>query len=117
MADRTHWTKTWTMSAPEYTHIDHASIIQVMLLPANNNPMKGLGSDGNSMDLSDMGMRLPMLVYVSCEKCSGYDHNKRQGNERSGLSLHDNVFAPSSSTSIATTTFTIPKQSVKECAS
>ncbi|CAL1376226.1 unnamed protein product [Linum trigynum] len=79
MADGTHWTGTWTTPGPEHTRGDHASIIQVMLQPPSNELMKGPGSDGNSMDLSDVDMRLPMLVYVSREKRPGYDHNKKAG--------------------------------------
>ncbi|XVF02412.1 hypothetical protein REPUB_Repub04eG0173500 [Reevesia pubescens] len=31
------------------------------------------------MDLSEVDIRLPMLVYVTCEKRPGYDHNKKVG--------------------------------------
>ncbi|CAN1851177.1 Cellulose synthase A catalytic subunit 8 [UDP-forming] [Linum perenne] len=71
MADGTHWAGTWITPSPDHTRGDHASIIQ--------EPTKGSRSDGNSMDLSEVDIRLPMLVYVSREKRPGYDHNKKAG--------------------------------------
>ncbi|KAK4751687.1 hypothetical protein SAY87_020485 [Trapa incisa] len=98
MADGTHWPGTWTIAAPEHSRGDHASIIQVMLNPPSDEPLKArdpseaesLGdgrplrttasdSSSSSMDLTDIDIRLPMLVYVSREKRPGYDHNKKAG--------------------------------------
>ncbi|KAE8657227.1 Cellulose synthase-like protein D2 [Hibiscus syriacus] len=79
MADSTHWPGTWTVSAPEHSRGDHASIIQVMLDPPRDEPQNGTEGDGNSMDLSEVDIRLPMLVYVTREKRPGYDHNKKAG--------------------------------------
>ncbi|KAK0588840.1 hypothetical protein LWI29_006141 [Acer saccharum] len=79
MADGTHWPGTWTVPAREHSRGDHASIIQVMLDPPSDEPLKGTVADANSMDLSDVDIRLPMLVYVSREKRPGYDHNKKAG--------------------------------------
>lgn len=53
--------------------------MQVMLDPPSDEPLNGTVSDGNSMDLSEVDIRLPMLVYVSREKRPGYDHNKKAG--------------------------------------
>ncbi|CAN1160852.1 Cellulose synthase-like protein D3 [Linum perenne] len=53
--------------------------IKVMLQAPSQEPTKGSRSDGNSMDLSEVDIRLPMLVYVSREKRPGYDHNKKAG--------------------------------------
>ncbi|XP_062030288.1 cellulose synthase-like protein D3 [Rosa rugosa] len=79
MADGTHWPGTWTVPAPEHSRGDHASIMQVMLKPPSDEPLKGTTVDSNSMDLSEVDIRLPMLVYVSREKRPGYDHNKKAG--------------------------------------
>ncbi|KAK9928057.1 hypothetical protein M0R45_025211 [Rubus argutus] len=79
MADGTHWPGTWTFPAPEHSRGDHASIMQVMLKPPSDEPLKGTTVDSNSMDLSEVDIRLPMLVYVSREKRPGYDHNKKAG--------------------------------------
>ncbi|CAN0842989.1 Cellulose synthase-like protein D3 [Linum grandiflorum] len=81
MTDGTHWAGTWTTPSPDHTRGDHASIIQVMLQAPSEEPIKGssTSSDGNSMDLSEVDIRLPMLVYVSREKRPGYDHNKKAG--------------------------------------
>ncbi|CAN1160849.1 Cellulose synthase-like protein D2 [Linum perenne] len=79
MADGTHWAGTWITPSPDHTRGDHASIIQVMLQAPSQEPTKGSRSDGNSMDLSEVDIRLPMLVYVSREKRPGYDHNKKAG--------------------------------------
>lgn len=79
MADGTHWPGTWTAPAPENTRSDHASIIQVMLQPPSEEPLKGTAGDSNSMNLSEVDIRLPVLVYISREKRPGYDHNKKAG--------------------------------------
>ncbi|KAJ1431081.1 Zinc finger, RING/FYVE/PHD-type [Sesbania bispinosa] len=79
MADGTHWPGTWTTPAPEHSRGDHASIIQVMLKPPSDEPLTGTASDSNAMDLTEVDIRLPMLVYVSREKRPGYDHNKKAG--------------------------------------
>ncbi|PON63300.1 Cellulose synthase [Parasponia andersonii] len=79
MADGTHWPGTWTVSAQEHSRGDHASIIQVMVKPPSDEPLKGTSTESNSMDLSEVDIRLPMLVYVSREKRPGYDHNKKAG--------------------------------------
>ncbi|XP_015574516.2 cellulose synthase-like protein D3 [Ricinus communis] len=79
MSDGTHWPGTWTVPAPEHSRGDHASIIQVMLLPPRDEPLNGTVHDGQSMDLSEVDIRLPMLVYITREKRPGYDHNKKAG--------------------------------------
>nr|KYP66433.1 Cellulose synthase-like protein D3 [Cajanus cajan] len=79
MADGTHWPGTWTTSAPEHSRGDHASIIQVMLKPPSDEPLTGTASESNALDLTEVDIRLPMLVYVSREKRPGYDHNKKAG--------------------------------------
>ncbi|KAK8945102.1 Cellulose synthase-like protein D2 [Platanthera zijinensis] len=98
MADGTHWPGTWINPAPEHTRGDHAGIIQVMLKPSADEPIFGFGAgaddsisnhedDGGAgahaastvLDLSDVDVRLPMLVYMSREKRPGYDHNKKAG--------------------------------------
>ncbi|KAL6176069.1 hypothetical protein ACLB2K_052705 [Fragaria x ananassa] len=79
MADGTHWPGTWAFPAPEHSRGDHASIMQVMLKPPSDEPLKGTTVDSNSMDPSEVDIRLPMLVYVSREKRPGYDHNKKAG--------------------------------------
>ncbi|MCI07335.1 cellulose synthase-like protein D3, partial [Trifolium medium] len=76
MADGTHWPGTWTTPAPEHSRGDHSSIIQVMLKPPSDEPLTGAESESNAMDLTEVDIRLPMLVYVSREKRPGYDHNK-----------------------------------------
>ncbi|CAA6673777.1 unnamed protein product [Spirodela intermedia] len=67
MADGTHWPGTWTVPSPEHARGDHAGIIQ---RPA---------TAGGILDLAEVDIRLPMLVYVSREKRPGYDHNKKAG--------------------------------------
>ncbi|KAF8027154.1 hypothetical protein BT93_E0156 [Corymbia citriodora subsp. variegata] len=79
MADGTHWPGTWTATAPEHSRGDHASIIQVMLKPPSDEPLQGTEADSRFMDLTDVDIRLPLLVYVSREKRPGYDHNKKAG--------------------------------------
>ncbi|KAJ7943880.1 Cellulose synthase [Quillaja saponaria] len=79
MANETLWPGTWTMSAPEHSGGDHASIIQVLLKPPSDEPLKGTAAESRAMDLTEVDIRLPMLVYVSREKRPGYDHNKKAG--------------------------------------
>ncbi|KAG5540206.1 hypothetical protein RHGRI_020437 [Rhododendron griersonianum] len=79
MADGTHWPGTWVDSAPEHTRGDHAGIIQVMLKPPSDEPLHGAAADSSPIDLTEIDIRLPLLVYVSREKRPGYDHNKKAG--------------------------------------
>ncbi|KDP21765.1 hypothetical protein JCGZ_00552 [Jatropha curcas] len=79
MADGTHWPGTWMHPAPEHSKGDHAGIIQVMLKPPSDEPLHGNADDTKIMDLTDVDIRLPLLVYVSREKRPGYDHNKKAG--------------------------------------
>lgn len=78
MADGTHWPGTWLTSSLEHSRGDHAGIIQVMLKPPSDEPLHGSADDG-LIDLTDVDIRLPLLVYVSREKRPGYDHNKKAG--------------------------------------
>ncbi|CAN8256056.1 unnamed protein product [Cochlearia groenlandica] len=77
MADGTHWPGTWLTSGIDHSKGDHAGIIQVMLKPPSDEPLHG-ESEG-FLDLTDVDIRLPLLVYVSREKRPGYDHNKKAG--------------------------------------
>ncbi|KAL6348628.1 hypothetical protein AAG906_016154 [Vitis piasezkii] len=79
MADGTHWPGTWVVPGPEHSKGDHAGIIQVMLKPPSDEPLNGSSIDANPIDLTEVDIRLPMLVYVSREKRPGYDHNKKAG--------------------------------------
>ncbi|KAL5099905.1 hypothetical protein RYX36_004232 [Vicia faba] len=79
MTDGTDWPGTWTTPAPDHSRGDHSSIIQIMSKPPSNEPLIGTASDSNTMDLTEVDIRLPMLVYVSREKRPGYDHNKKAG--------------------------------------
>ncbi|XP_009792052.1 cellulose synthase-like protein D3 [Nicotiana tabacum] len=79
MADGTHWPGTWMVSAPEHSRGDHAGIIQVMLKPPSDEPLHGTSVDDGLIDLTEVDIRLPLLVYVSREKRPGYDHNKKAG--------------------------------------
>ncbi|RAL54763.1 hypothetical protein DM860_001891 [Cuscuta australis] len=80
MADGTHWPGTWNAFAHEHSRGDHAGIIQVMLKPPSDDPLHGKAAvEGNPVDLSEVDIRLPLLVYVSREKRPGYDHNKKAG--------------------------------------
>ncbi|OAY81926.1 Cellulose synthase-like protein D1 [Ananas comosus] len=79
MADATHWPGTWLHPSPDHTRTDHAGIIQVMLKPPSDAPMYGSSGEKSPMDLGEVDVRLPMLVYVSREKRPGYDHNKKAG--------------------------------------
>ncbi|KAJ0964413.1 hypothetical protein J5N97_029535 [Dioscorea zingiberensis] len=78
MADATHWPGTWINSSSDHSRGDHAGIIQVMLKPPSEEPLMG-DEEGKMIDLTDVDIRLPMLVYVSREKRPGYDHNKKAG--------------------------------------
>ncbi|MBA0827283.1 hypothetical protein Goarm_012070 [Gossypium armourianum] len=53
-------------------------IDSVMLKPPSDEPLHGTAEDG-LIDLTDVDIRLPLLVYVSREKRPGYDHNKKAG--------------------------------------
>lgn len=79
MADGTHWPGTWMVSAPEHSRGDHAGIIQVMLKPPSDEPLHGTAGDNSPIELEEVDIRLPLLVYVSREKRPGYDHNKKAG--------------------------------------
>ncbi|KAH0470672.1 hypothetical protein IEQ34_000395 [Dendrobium chrysotoxum] len=79
MADGTHWPGTWVNSAAEHSRGDHAGIIQVMLKPPSDEPLLGSNDEIKSSDLTEVDIRLPLLVYVSREKRPGYDHNKKAG--------------------------------------
>ncbi|XWS65077.1 hypothetical protein CRYUN_Cryun05aG0059800 [Craigia yunnanensis] len=78
MADGTHWPGTWLNPATEHSRGDHAGIIQVMLKLPSDEPLHGTVDD-RLIDLTDVDIRLPLLVYVSREKRPGYDHNKKAG--------------------------------------
>ncbi|XP_021725817.1 cellulose synthase-like protein D3 [Chenopodium quinoa] len=79
MADGTHWPGTWNHPSPEHSKGDHAGIIQVMLKPPSEEPLLGVPDDSKLLDLTEVDIRLPLLVYVSREKRPGYDHNKKAG--------------------------------------
>ncbi|CAN6468577.1 unnamed protein product [Victoria cruziana] len=80
MADGAHWPGTWPSGEVDHSRGDHASVIQVMLAPPNSEPETGVEADDhNSVDTTEVDVRLPMLVYVSREKRPGYDHNKKAG--------------------------------------
>ncbi|KAF6148592.1 hypothetical protein GIB67_042551 [Kingdonia uniflora] len=79
MADGTHWPGTWMVSSTEHSKGDHAGIIQVMLKPPSDEPLQGASDDTMLIDITDVDIRLPLLVYVSREKRPGYDHNKKAG--------------------------------------
>ncbi|KAE9464665.1 hypothetical protein C3L33_03466, partial [Rhododendron williamsianum] len=53
--------------------------IKVMLNPPSDDPLLGTADDARLINLSEIDIRLPMLVYVSREKRPGYDHNKKAG--------------------------------------
>jgi cellulose synthase/poly-beta-1,6-N-acetylglucosamine synthase-like glycosyltransferase len=50
-----------------------------MLKPPSDEPLEGAEVDSNGINLSEVDIRLPMLVYLSREKRPGYDHNKKAG--------------------------------------
>ncbi|KAF5729736.1 Cellulose synthase-like D3 [Tripterygium wilfordii] len=79
MADGTYWPGTWAVPDPEHSRGEHASIIQVMLNRPADEPVRGAAGDASFLDLTKVDIRLPMLVYVSREKRTGYDHNKKAG--------------------------------------
>nr|KYP68009.1 Cellulose synthase-like protein D3 [Cajanus cajan] len=79
MADGTYWPGTWLNPSPDHSRGDHAGIIQVMLKPPSDEPLLGNADDTKLIDLTDVDIRLPLLVYVSREKRPGYDHNKKAG--------------------------------------
>ncbi|KAJ7977620.1 Cellulose synthase [Quillaja saponaria] len=80
MSDSSHWPGTWASAEADHSRGDHAGIIQAMLAPPNAEPVYGAEADGdNLIDTTEVDIRLPMLVYVSREKRSGYDHNKKAG--------------------------------------
>ncbi|KAL3630852.1 hypothetical protein CASFOL_023836 [Castilleja foliolosa] len=85
MADGTHWPGTWLSPSAEHSKGDHAGIIQVMLKPPSDVPLCGTSDDSGVMGLTDVDIRLPMLVCVSREKCPGYDHNKKAGAMNSAI--------------------------------
>ncbi|KAH7283954.1 hypothetical protein KP509_34G032400 [Ceratopteris richardii] len=79
MADATHWPGTWSSPSQEHSRGDHAGIIQVMLRPPSSESLYGGMEDDSLINMQDVDVRLPMLVYVSREKRPGYDHNKKAG--------------------------------------
>ncbi|KAJ9554838.1 hypothetical protein OSB04_009452, partial [Centaurea solstitialis] len=79
MADGTHWPGTWTTPSSDHKKGDHAGILQVMLKPPSPDWLRGSTDENNLIDFSDVDIRLPMFVYMSREKRSGYDHNKKAG--------------------------------------
>ncbi|XP_042476507.1 cellulose synthase-like protein D3 [Macadamia integrifolia] len=79
MADGTHWPGTWLHPSAQHSKGDHAGIIQVMLKPPSDEPLQVTSDDSKLLDLIDVDIRLPLLVYVSREKRPGYDHNKKAG--------------------------------------
>lgn len=50
-----------------------------MLKPPSDEPLHEATADSNPIDLTEIDIRLPLLVYVSREKRPGYDHNKKAG--------------------------------------
>ncbi|KAL8141452.1 hypothetical protein V2J09_014484 [Rumex salicifolius] len=78
MADGTHWPGTWDVPSKDHAKGDHPGILQVMLKPALVDPVLG-DEDDKMIDFTGVDIRLPMFVYVSREKRSGYDHNKKAG--------------------------------------
>ncbi|KAK9280648.1 hypothetical protein L1049_014344 [Liquidambar formosana] len=80
MADGTRWSGTWIAPAPGHTRGDHKGIIHVLSKPPSNEPVQGTAvDDDNPIDLTEVDIRLPMLVYISREKRPGFDHNKKAG--------------------------------------
>ncbi|CAN1354284.1 Cellulose synthase-like protein D3 [Linum perenne] len=51
----------------------------VMLKPPSDEPLHGSTDEARTLDLTEVDIRLPLLVYVSREKRPGYDHNKKAG--------------------------------------
>ncbi|XP_073052558.1 cellulose synthase-like protein D5 [Primulina eburnea] len=80
MADGSHWHGTWSSAEEGHSRVDHEGIIQIMLVPAGPEPLFGNEADEeNLIDMTDVDIRMPMLVYVSREKRPGFDHNKKAG--------------------------------------
>ncbi|CAH8357013.1 unnamed protein product [Eruca vesicaria subsp. sativa] len=79
MSDGTHWPGTWTVPCQNHSRGDHASIIQVLLDPPEDEPVDEIGGEGRALDFEGVDIRLPMFVYVSREKRPGYEHNKKAG--------------------------------------
>ncbi|XP_062188823.1 probable mixed-linked glucan synthase 3 [Phragmites australis] len=75
MANGTQWPGTWIDPTENHRKGHHAGIAKVVL----NHPSREHhhGSQEPSFGVTDV--RLPMLVYVSCEKNPSYDHNKKAG--------------------------------------
>ncbi|KAL0815815.1 hypothetical protein Bca101_072259 [Brassica carinata] len=79
MSDGTHWPGTWTVPCQNHSRGDHASIIQVLLNPPEDEPLNERGGEECALDFEGVDTRLPMFVYVSRQKRPGYDHNKKAG--------------------------------------
>ncbi|KAL1192538.1 putative cellulose synthase-like protein D6 [Cardamine amara subsp. amara] len=79
MSDGTYWPGTWAVPCLHHSRGDHASVIQVLLDPPENEMVKGTCGNESALDFEEVDMRLPMLVYVSREKRPGYEHNKKAG--------------------------------------
>ncbi|GKE92850.1 cellulose synthase-like protein D3, partial [Tanacetum coccineum] len=54
-------------------------IVKAITPESFREPLQGQEENAGMLDFSDVDIRLPMLVYVSREKCPGYDHNKKAG--------------------------------------
>ncbi|XP_020577630.1 cellulose synthase-like protein D3 [Phalaenopsis equestris] len=76
MADGSHWPGAWANSAANNSPGDHSAIIQVMLKLPQDHPILGGAA---VIDLSEVDIRLPMLVYASREKRSVSNHHKKAG--------------------------------------
>lgn len=50
-----------------------------MLKPPSDEPLRGTVDETSILDVTEVDIRLPLLVYVSREKRPGYDHNKKAG--------------------------------------
>lgn len=50
-----------------------------MLKPPSDEPLRSKEANESTIDLTEVDLRLPMLVYISREKRPGYDHNKKAG--------------------------------------
>nr|CAB3454607.1 unnamed protein product [Digitaria exilis] len=80
MADGTQWPGTWIEQAENHRKGQHAGIVKVVLDHPSHKPEIGLpASIDNPFDFSNVDIRLPMLVYLSREKCPGYNHQKKAG--------------------------------------
>ena len=59
---------------------DHAGVIQLMLVPPDPEFTYKTEEDPEDLiDTRNVDTRLPTLVYVSCEKRPGFNHNKKVG--------------------------------------